>query len=53
MMYRRLSILEYGSVGCFLVGLGLGVAYLEMSGNVERPPDKPCRAARAALGLRR
>ena len=29
-MYRRLSILEYGSVGCFLVGRGLGVVYLEM-----------------------
>ena len=26
-MYRRLSILEYGSVGCFLAGLGLGVVY--------------------------
>ena len=30
MIYRHLSIPEYGSVGCFLVGRGLGVVYLEM-----------------------
>jgi len=26
---RHLSLIEYGSVACFLVGLGLGVLYLE------------------------
>lgn len=30
---RRLSILEYGSVGVFLVGLGLGLVYLEKWGS--------------------
>lgn len=30
---RRLSLLEYGSVGVFLVGLGLGLVYLEKWGS--------------------
>jgi hypothetical protein len=29
---RRLSLLEYGSVGVFVIGLGLGLVYLEKWG---------------------
>lgn len=31
----RLSVIEYGSVACFLVGLGLGVVYLEKWGSLQ------------------
>jgi hypothetical protein len=30
---RRLSFIEYTSVGCFMIGLGTGLVYLEKWGN--------------------
>jgi len=32
---RRLTIMECGSVGCFIVGLGLGLVYLEKWGSAQ------------------
>ena len=37
---RNLNLLEYGSVGVFVVGLGLGLVYLEKWGSMQQPADE-------------
>jgi hypothetical protein len=32
---RKLNLIEYGSVGVFVVGLGLGLVYLEKWGSMQ------------------
>ena len=37
---QRLNLLEYGSVGVFVVGLGLGLVYLEQWGSMQATADE-------------
>lgn len=46
---RRLTVVEYSSVGVFLLGLGLGLVYLEQWGSkqAQRSEDEPDLAEEA------